>query len=454
MPDPIEHFARHVVKTTYDDLPPVAVVAAKTFILDTLGVAIAGSGEPNARRLAETAAAWGRADEATVLGTGQRLPAASAAIVNAYQIHGLEFDCVHEGAVVHPMATLLSALLAQVERRRGVPGRDLLTAVAVGVDVAAGIGVACRGAMRFFRPATAGALGATAALGKVEGFDVERLVSAFGLCYGQLSGTLQPHAEGLPVLGLQIGFNARGALTAIDLAGHGFTGPREVLEGRYGYFRLYEGDAYDVVPVVDTLGRTWRVAELSHKPFPSGRLTHGVVDGLLRLRARLGFAATDVERVVAHVPPLVLRLVGRPDVPAPAPNYARLCTPFVAATALRRGTVDVPDFAPDRLVDAETHALAARIDVRVDANPDENAMVPLAVELTLRDGARHAITLDSVLGDPRSPLTREQHLAKFRRNWTYGARPLDPARGERLIELVDRLETVPDARDLIALAVP
>jgi 2-methylcitrate dehydratase PrpD len=453
--DAIEAFAAHVVTTTVDDLPAAAIAAAKTFILDTIGVGIAGSGEPWAPAIADGAAGWGAGHESTVWGVGRRcLPAPSAALVNGYQTHGLEFDCVHEGAVLHPMATLLAALLAHAERRGHVGGRDLVTAVTVGVDVACSLGVAARGPMRFFRPATAGAFGAVAALAKLEAFDVAALTSAFGIVYGQISGTLQPHTEGSMVLGLQMGFNARAALTAVDLAARGVTGPRELLEGRYGYFTLFEGGAHDVRSAVGQLGKVWRVAELSHKPFPSGRLTHGVVDGVLQLQARHGFTADDVVEVTAVVPPLVHRLVGRPDVAAPGASYARLCLPFVTATALMRGNVDVTDFRGDRLTDPYVHALARRVTIVVDDNADENAMVPQTVRVTLRGGTTHEARLDRVIGHPERPLSREQHLDKFRRCCTYGARPLARENIERLISLVDQLETVPDVGELAALTVP
>ncbi|MET0849654.1 MAG: MmgE/PrpD family protein, partial [Candidatus Rokuibacteriota bacterium] len=346
--DPIERLTEHVVTLSPGDLSLAAVAAAKTFLLDSIGVGIAGGGEAVSATVLDTARGWGTGTDSAVWGTTVRLPAPAAALVNAHRTHGLEYDCVHEGAVVHAMATLVAALLADVERRGGATGADVIAAIAAGVDVAATLGLAARGAMRFFRPATAGTFGAVAALGKLGGLDAATLTSAFGLAYGQISGTLQPHVEGSPLLALQIGFDARAAVTAVDLARAGVSGPREVLEGRYGYFRLFEGDAYDVEPALRELGKVWRVAELAHKPFPSGRLTHGVVDGLRTLQAAHGFAAADVSRVVARVPPLVRRLVGRPDVPAPAPSYARLCLPFVAATALLRGGVDVPDFRGDR----------------------------------------------------------------------------------------------------------
>jgi 2-methylcitrate dehydratase PrpD len=179
-----------------------------------------------------------------------------------------------------------------------------------------------------------------------------------------------------------------------------------------------------------------------------------VVEALLRFTTEHGVSAADVASVTARVPPLVARLVGRPDVPAPGANYARLCLPFVAATALLRGRVDVPDFRGDALTAADAHELARRITTVVDGNPDENAITPQRVELALRDGRRHALTLDRVLGHPTHPLTREAHLDKFRRCWTYGAERLVEAHAERVIEAVDRLESLPDVRELMRLVVP
>ena len=78
---------------------------------------------------------------------------------------------MHEEAVVHAMTVVLPVAIAGAERMRGVSGKDLITAVTLGVDVAAGLGVAATTGLRFFRPATAGAFGGTAALGKLMGLD-------------------------------------------------------------------------------------------------------------------------------------------------------------------------------------------------------------------------------------------------------------------------------------------
>jgi aconitate decarboxylase len=138
--------------------------------------------------------------------------------LNSFQAHCQEFDCLHETAVVHAMATLLPAAMAYAEREGSISGRDLIVAVAVGIDVAAGLGVAANEGLRFFRPATAGGFGATAAVARLAGFDVETLSHAFGIQYGQTSGTMQAHLKGSVVLPMQIGFNSRAALQSCDMA--------------------------------------------------------------------------------------------------------------------------------------------------------------------------------------------------------------------------------------------
>ena len=442
----------HAVRTRFEHLSPRAVAATKTFALDSLGVALSGSRVPLVAALKETAATWGAGDAARVWGSGERVPAPAAAFLNSWQIHNQEWDCVHEPAVVHPMAVVLATLVAFAEARGGMDGRRLIAGVSVAVDVATGIGRAARNKLRFFRPAMCGALGATAGMANMLGLDATTTRSALGIAYSQLSGTMQAHIEGSPVLPMQIGFNARAALLAIELATRGISGPGDFLEGVHGYFTLIDPER-DPAAFDGFEGRE-AVTELSHKPFPSGRATHGGVDGLLSLRSAHGFGVDDIVSAVVHAPPLVIQLVDRPATPDMAPAYARLCLPYVAATALLQGDVGVADFDAAALADPRRHALAARISAARDANPSLNALAPQRVEVTLAGGARHAIDLPAVLGAPGRPLGRERHLAKFRRAAASAARPLDAGRIDALIAMVDRLEHLADVRTLVDGLVP
>lgn len=454
--DAIRRFAEHVAETDSDHLPQSAATAVRAFLLDTLGVGAAGSVGPWTRQLVETQRLSCPGRQARVWSHGARLSAAGAAACNAYQIHNAEFDCVHEEAVVHTFTVPVAASLAWAEREGGVGGRDFLTALALGVDVACSLGVASRSPLRFFRTATAGSFAAAAVIGRLAGFDAATLVNAFGAVLGQLSGTMQAHVEGSPMLGMQVGLGARNAIVACDMAAGGLAAPQAVLEGPYGFFALFEGE-HSLETVLGELGRTWRVSEISHKPYPSGRATHAVVDACLGFRERLGLDATGgaaVERVTARVPPLVHRLVGRAVTADMDVNYARLCCRYVAATALLRGRVGHEDFRPSALRNPDILTLARRMDMVVDGNPDPNALVPVTVEITLCDGRKETERIEVMYGHPSRPMTRADQLGKFRNNCETAARPIPPDAAERVISAVARLESLPDVTALVDDLVP
>lgn len=445
--DLTHRLVEHVVEARFERLSAAAIEATQTFTLDSLGVALSGTRVPMVRELEAIALEWGSGEAARVWGSGRRVPAATAAFINGYQIHNQEWDCVHEPAVVHPMAVVLATLLAFAEGRGGVSGRTLITACSVAVDVATGIGRAARNKLRFFRPAMCGALGATAGLAHIEGFDVDTTRSALGLAYSQLSGTMQAHVEGSPVLPMQIGFNTRAALNAIAMARRGICGPRHFLEGPFGYFSLIDPE-WDPA-AFDVLGTRAAITELSHKPYPSGRATHGGVDGVLSLQTAHGFGIELIEQIRVLAPPLVIQLVDRAPSATMAPSYARLCLPYVAATALLSGSVEVADFEPAAIADPTRLALAAKIRVLRDGNSSLNALAPQRVEITLKDGRELALDLPAVLGAPGRPLGRDRHLAKFRRAAASGLRPMPLAGVERLIRLVDDLPQLDDVRTLV-----
>ena len=284
-----------------------------------------GSRHPRMPTLKRAAAALGQGAEATVWASGERLPLASAVMLNAYQVFNQEFDAIHDRAVVHAFACIAPAALGYAEREGGVDGRRLITAVAAGLDFAIHVALAQRAPMRFFRPAMCGGLGATATLCKLAGLDEAATRDALGLAYSHLSGTMQAHIEGSPAVGLQVGLNARAAVTAFELARAGFPGPRDILEGPFGYFALYDTGQARWDEVAGDVGRVFQIARMSHKPYPTGRATHSGIGAALRLMREHALLPEDIAGMKVHASSLIVRLVGRPPGPAwtrPPPGCA------------------------------------------------------------------------------------------------------------------------------------
>jgi aconitate decarboxylase len=453
MRDAIRFFAEHVSRTRFEDLPEAATRAARVFILDTIGVGLAGTNGPRVAELIDASAAMLGDGSARCWGHRQTLSAPGAAMINGYQIHNSEFDCVHEAAVIHPVTVCLAAVMAHADWIGGVSGRDLVTAVVLGVDTACHLGVATTTGLRFFRPATAGIFAAAAGLGSVLGFDADRQTALFGHVYGQLCGTMQPHTEGSMLLGLQIGFNARNAVIAADLARRGIPSIENILEGPFGYFGMIEASG-DLNRVLGDIGKIWRITEVAHKPFPSGRATHGMLDGFMQLQAEHGFKASEIESAEARVPPLTHHLVGRPVTHNMSANYARLCGSYVSACALLHAQLGIDDFRDEQRRDPARLALGRQIKVVVDGNPDPNALTPVVVTVRLSRGRELSRRIDTVYGNPAKPMSREAHLAKFRRNFSSAVNALPARNADALIETLDGIEHVPDVRQISELLKP
>jgi 2-methylcitrate dehydratase PrpD len=425
-----EIFASHALSLPWEALPAAARDAARVFLLDTISVGVAGAAAPFADAVM-AAEAVGGSGPACVLGRAERLPVRAAAFVNAYQIHAQEFDCVHEPAVLHPYSAVLGALAAECTARRDVAGTEFGAALVAGVDISVSLGLAATGPLTFFRPATAGIFGATAAVARVRRLTHAQTVAALGhaLCF--TAGTMQAHVEGTPGLALQVAAAARGAI-----------------EGPFGYLSLFE-TASDIAPVLARLGRVFAVTELSHKPFPTGRAAHGGIAAVQTLMRTHGAAADDVASLCYIAPSLIARLVGRPAQTGMRAAYARLCLPYLAARTMLHGAVGLDAFSPAALDDAAVLALAAHVAVDVDDNPDPAAFTPALLRADLRDGRRIEIPVPHLPGSPAAPLDVAARLDKVRQCLAFAGIAVDPGEFAERIEALDQMA---DMRRLLTVA--
>ena len=384
-------------------LLPQVRADAERLLADTLAGGAAGAASPEALNLLPAVRGWGAGDEARTL-SANKMPAPSAAFFNGFAIHCLEWDAVHEPAVVHALSAVTAALLAASDRATGSESDDFLIALAVGVDIASGLGLSATGPMQFFRPATAGVIGAALAVARLEGLSHDQMADVLGLAYSFAGGTMQAHVEASIALPLQIGRAAQAAVQAVDLVKAGLSGPHDVLEGPFGYSNLVE--PLDLSSYAASLGTVWRISEVSIKPYPSGRASHGALGALAELQNAGAVSLETVLSVELFAPPLIHRLVGRQYQHDAPMSYNRLCLAFLAPLMLRDGYID------PRLNDA-IPSLAEKVTVTLDENPDGNAMSPQRLVVRLKDGATIEREIEANLGSPDAPMSPAQYAAKY-----------------------------------------
>ena len=380
-------------------------------LADTMAVGAAGAASPQAQDLLFAVQRWGAGDDARIIGSALKVPAPSAAFFNGFAIHCLEWDAVHEPAVVHALSVVTAALLAVSDRMGGSEPEAFLTALAVGVDIASGIGIAATGPMQFFRPATAGVIGASLAAARLQGLSRRQMEDVLGLAYSHASGTMQAHVEASIALPLQIANAARAVISSVDLVSAGMDGPHDALEGPYGYFKLFEPG--DLARYTDTIGDKWLIEEVSIKPFPSGRASHGILGAIDDMLRDGTLDPTTVQSVEVMAPPLIHRLVGRAYKADMTPSYARLCLPFLVPLMLRDRIIDPRCFTAEEFANPQLVELGEKVDVRIDGNPDHNALAPQRLVLHLVGGGAIERSINDNLGSPSAPTSPIQTQSKF-----------------------------------------
>jgi 2-methylcitrate dehydratase PrpD len=444
--DAIDPLSSFVAGLRVEAISPDAIGAAKTFVLDSLGVALAGSSAPGVAAIREQWCEWGGAPEATVLVFGNRLPAPAAALLNGTMIQARDFDDTHHEAIVHVNAGVLPAALAVAERLGGVSGARFLTALIAGIDVACRIGAAITTPVAFTRTGTLAFFGAAAATASLLGLDARTTRDAFGIAYAQTATNMQAVHDGALVKRMHPGFGARAGIMAALLAARGLTGARRVLEGPYGYLHLYERGAYRRERILDGLGSAFEVTRLSVKPYPCSLDTHAAIMAALALRAETGLTAEAIDRVTVDLPFLAFDAAGKPFDAIQGHRVVEsiLSVPYAVAVAPGRGRVTLDDFTEAAVADATIGALARRVEARVDPRLPPKAFVPVTVRIQLRDGQVLERRVDRLLGTPELPMSQAQLLEKFWHCTGYAARPVPRERLDRLLPLIDGLEGLPD----------
>jgi 2-methylcitrate dehydratase PrpD len=434
------------------DVPPALLHLAKRHWLDTLGVAIAASGFDFGSIALAGVRELGDGTQATAIGSGVRLPAASAALLNGVLAHGLDYDDTHIGGIYHASAPALAAVLA-CGQATGASGGEALVAFVAALEI--GCRLASAGAGEFTRrhyhaTAVCAPFAAAAAAGRLHGLGQQALVRSFGLCGSMASGILEMGESWLKRM--HPGWSAHAGVAAVALGGAGFIGPETMLEGRRGFYAAHIGrvPAEDGSPT-HALGETWQALGIALKPYPCCHVIHAFVDAALEMRGQ--FALEAVERIECRLTREWLPLVTEPreDCIRPANAYRALFSvQYVVGLALARGRVDLAAFHDEPLDAPDVLVLADRIWCADDPQSDYPVHFPGEMIIHLKDGRVLRSRKPWSLGTPEWPMSQAAVEEKFLANAT---RVITSTAAERLIGRVMTLEQAETLEEIMALCI-
>jgi 2-methylcitrate dehydratase PrpD len=419
-----ETIARWAAGLALEDVPEDVAEAAKLHVLDALGCGLAAHATGVAGEGRATMEELGGEPQATVIGTGRRLPAANAAFANAMLCHGLDFDDTHSDSVSHVSTVIAPAALAAGEQH-GASGRDVLAAVVAGNEVVCRIGMATPGEFhrRGFHPtAICGVFGGTAAVAKLTGLEPAVTTAALGIAGSFASGLFAYLADGTPTKPMHPAWAAHGAHVAARLAFHGAVGPQSVLEGKFGLYHAFlgaeEGEV-DVAGQLADLGERWETPRIAYKPYPVCHFMHGSLGAAAEATGGRTFAPGEIEEVVVRVPAAGVSLVLEPAAQKVAPRSeyeGKFSLQYSVASQLVRGHVAVSDFTDAAIADPDVLAVAAKVRYETREYPTYPQAFPGGAVVRLADGSSVEADFPYQKGGPENPMPADEVRAKFREN--------------------------------------
>ena len=449
-----ETLARFVIETKASGLPEETFGAARDALIDTMGVALAGTREP----VGELAARWvrelGAKPQVSCWGQDLASSPADAAFANGVCSHALDFDDTHPSVRGHPSATMIPAALA-VGEATGASGGDVLAAYVLGMEVAGKLGRAL-GHGHYLRgwhsTSTVGVLSATAVAARLYGLDAAGLQRAWGLAASQMSGLVRNF--GTMTKPFHAGHAARCGVLSAWMAKNGFTSHEETFDAKGGALDTYRGDhpGEPVASLVRQLGKPWEIIEpgIYVKRWPCCYSSHRTIGGLFNLVGEHRLRAGDITEVsIGFLPGGDVALVSRDPHTALEGKFS---VEYTVAAALLDGALTLETFTDGMVRRPQARELIRKVRRYAIADDKLYSGITGYNDLAVRTPRGSFETrIDKVPGSPAWPMTESDRTAKFT---DCAARVLGAPGAERLLELARRTRSLPDIREFTRAAVP
>jgi 2-methylcitrate dehydratase PrpD len=455
-----EKLTEFICKTTYEDLPPELVSAAKWAILDYVAVTMAGSQEPSGKIMSELVRESQSPPEATVIGGRYKASCSMAALTNGTSAHTQDYDdCLDfpNAGLAHPTAGTFSGLLAVGEKHHAA-GKDMLTAYCLGIEAYGKIGLLLVssgvGGHGWDWTGVLGVVGGTAALSKLLGLNEYQTMMALGTAATMSSGTMRNF--GSMAGHIHGGDAARNAIEACTLAQKGYTATFPgIFEGPGGFYGGFSGNPGTVPESVqqerlNALGNPWNLLNpgLMFKYYPCAHIAHFGAYAGQQLKQKYSFDWRQISEIEFRQPTALARNSSPP--PPRDGIQGRFNMGYVLCRALIHGEIDFGFFTDEAVKDPNTRELMSKL--KWSVVQEEYYAGPFGyqeVVVKMKDGKTYSCKIDHPRGEPQNPQTPEELVAKFRKCALYARYPESAI--SRVKDMILDFENVKDVTELAAL---
>ena len=417
---------------------------AKRCLLDTVGSALAGTRTELSRIIYDHVCSMYKGGGCRLWLDGRAVSPVGAALAHGMTIDSLD---IHDNCSLvkgHSGVALVPTALAVLEhiREETVSGRELITAIVVGYEVATRAGKALHStACDYHTSGTWNALGCAAVASRWLKLRREQIRHALGIA--EYHGPRSPMMRCIDhptMLKDGSGWGAMTGISAAFLAAGGFTGaPALTVESA------------EIEPIWSDLGATWLTRKQDFKKYAVCHWAQPAIAGVLELMSEHRLEVEDIRKIRILTFHEATRLNGR----RPAnTEQAQYCLPFPVAAALVHDRLGFDELNGNALTDPRILSLADRVELEEDdeCNKHFPEIQTAKVRLELSDGrSLKSRTVLAPWDTAGVPATDEELQEKFR--WlTSGV--METARARELEDILWRLDDLPRAVDVLPYLLP
>lgn len=426
----LSELSSYLAEAKFADFPEAVVARTVQVLTDSIAVIGAGAAEPEMVALRRELAGSSGGGKATVIGADLRTDTKTAAFLNGTAGTFLELDEGNQFARGHPGIHVIPSGLAVAEQR-GLPGRDLLTAIILGYEVGARIGIACKLRMSMHPHGTWGTVGSAVTVAKLMGCNAEEFAEAINISSSLgLATSRQTMLQGGTVRNAYSGISGHMGILAYELLKAGFSGEHDGLATVYG---SVVSESFEPSVMTDGLGSRFEIARNYFKRHACCRYNHGALDALESI-LRSAPGNRIIPEDVAGIEVITYSLAAQLQDRQPRNTLAgKFSVPFAIATAIVNGGTGIESFTIDKLGNEKIRALAEKVSVVED--PKLTAMMPALrpakVIVRMTDGTAFEAETRTNRGDTEDPYSENELAEKFdelaRRVWGGHADDIDRA---------------------------
>lgn len=453
----VAELIRNVLETPFERFAPDEVDRARVKLIDVIGCIIGGANAPGCSMLIDLVREWGGLQEGMILAHGIKVPMHNAALVNSVMARSYDFEPTGplvdgKSTPAHLSGTTVPTAIT-VADQKNASGKDLLTALIVGDDIASRIIAASNLDVDsgFDSTGTANAFGAAAIAGRLLGLNEQQMLNAFGIVLNQFAGTFQNIFDAAHAFKLPQGLASQAGVFSVKLAQKGFTGVRDPLLSKYGYFALY-CKSYQLDMLTKNLGKQYYM-DNTCKPYPCCRSNHAAIESVLKILESHAVSAEAIDEIIVDITPRARDFaVGQPFKIREVPQIdAAFSIQYNVANALLRRGTKLEHFTEENILDNRIADLVRKI--RLTATTPPETPLGAGVTVKMKNGDEYHARVDMPRGHGvLTPLSYEEKKAKFFDNVRFSSM-VPVSKAEEAVELLEHIEEVDNVSAIFRLLV-